>query len=226
MNTILITGAGRGIGYELAKQAVDRGWNVIGSVRTVEAQRELAQKIPQMAVLNFDVTDFAAIEKITGAFHAPIDILVNCVGIKEQKTGVTIETIDTDDLAHVFHTNVIAPLKLVQTFLPLLKESDFPRIVNISSRLGCSWHASEFIFSYKTTKAALNKLTQLMALDLGKQGITSIAMHPGWVRTDMGGDTADISPKESAFGILNVIAQLQREDNGSFINYDGERWEW
>jgi len=73
MTTILITGAGRGIGFELARQSLDKGWKVIGSVRSVEAQRELAQKLPQMAVLNFDVTDHKAIEKVANAFHSPID---------------------------------------------------------------------------------------------------------------------------------------------------------
>ena len=123
MTTILITGAGRGIGFEMARQAIDKGWNVIGSVRSVEAQRELAQKLPQMAVLNFDVTDHAAVEKIANAFHSPIDVLVNNAGVIGPETDrQTTSNMDFDGFAKTLETNVLSPLKVTQVFLPLLKQ--------------------------------------------------------------------------------------------------------
>ena len=159
------------------------------------------------------------------AFHRPIDILVNNAGIYGPDNQNT-KQLDCDAFADLLQTNVIAPMRVVQAFLPLLQASAFPRLVNISSRLGTSWHGSSGKIAYRASKAALNKLTQCMAEDLSEDGITCVAMHPGWVRTDMGGQTADISPKESAFGIFNVLAQLKKEDHGTFINYNGERWEW
>ena len=225
MTTILITGAGRGIGYELARQSVERGWNVIGSVRSVKAQRELAQKIPQMAVLNFDVTDSSAMINVANSFQRPIDVLVNNAGVYGPD-GQTITGMNCDEFADLLATNVIAPVHVVQAFLPYLKASDHPRLVNISSRLGMTWHSVTGKVGYRSSKAALNKLTQCMAEEFAEEGITCVAMHPGWVRSDMGGPIADISTKESAFGILNVIARLSLQDSGMFINYDNERWAW
>lgn len=225
MTTILITGAGRGIGFELARQAVDKGWSVIGSVRNVDAQRELASRIPEMAVLNFDVTDQAAMDKIANAFQRPIDVLVNNAGIIGDDPQAT-DTINGDAFEKLLATNVVAPLRVMQAFLPYLKASAHPRIVNISSIMGAMKGTSSGKVGYRASKAALNKLTQAMAEELAGDGITAVSMHPGWVRTDMGGPSASISPKESAFGILNVISQLTREDSGSFINYDGTRMDW
>ncbi len=225
MTTILITGAGRGIGFELAKQALDKGWKVIGSVRSVEAQRQLAQELPQMAVLNFDVTDHKAVEKVANAFHSPIDILVNNAGIIGASPQSTLE-MDFEGFAKTLEVNVLAPLKIVQTFLPLLRESVNPKIINISSKMGRMEFASSDRIAYRASKAALNKVTQGLATDLRGYGISVIAMHPGWVQSDMGGPSADITPAESAAGILNVAEELTIVDTGRFIDWDGTSRVW
>lgn len=225
MTTILITGAGRGIGFEMARQAIDKGWNVIGSVRTVEAQRELAQKLPQMAVLNFDVTDHAAVEKVANAFHSPIDILVNNAGVIGEAPQSTLE-MDFDGFANTLAINTLAPLKITQVFLPLLKQGDNPRLVNISSKMGRMEFSSSDRIAYRASKAALNKITQGLATDLRDDGITCIAMHPGWVQSDMGGAGADITPAASAAGILEVISSLKLDDTGKFIDWDGTPRTW
>lgn len=227
MTTILITGAGRGIGYELARQAIDKGWNVIGSVRTVEAQRELAQKLPQMAMLNFDVTDHAAIEKVANAFHSPIDVLVNNAGVigpnTEQQTTLNM---DFQGFAKTLETNVLSPLKVTQVFLPLLKQGNNPRIINISSKMGRMEFSASDRIAYRTSKAALNKITQALATDLKEDRVSCISMHPGWVQTDMGGAEADITPEESAAGILHVIQSITLDDTGKFIDWDGTPRSW
>ncbi len=225
MTTILITGAGRGIGFELARQSVDKGWNVIGSVRTVEAQRELAQKLPQMAVLNFDVTDHKAIEKVANAFHSPIDVLVNNAGVIGPHVQSTFD-MDFDGFAETMAINVMAPLKITQVFLPLLKQGNNPRLVNISSKMGRMEFAASDRIAYRASKAALNKVTQGLATDLKEDGITCIAMHPGWVQSDMGGAGADITPEQSASGILRVIQSVTFEDSGKFIDWDGMTRPW
>ncbi len=225
MTTILITGAGRGIGFEMARQSIDKGWNVIGSVRTVEAQRELAQKLPQMAVLNFDVTDHKALENVANAFHSPIDVLVNNAGIIGEIPQATLD-MDFDGFAKTLAINTLAPLKVTQVFLPLLKQGNNPRLVNISSKMGRMEFSTSDRIAYRASKAALNKVTQGLATDLREEGVTCIAMHPGWVQTDMGGETADITPSESAAGILEVISSLGIDDTGKFIDWDGTPRSW
>ncbi len=227
MTTIFITGAGRGIGFELAKQSIDKGWNVIGSVRSVEAQRELAQKLPQMAVLNFDVNDYAAVEKVANAFHSPIDVLINNAGIMgPMRDKQTTLDMDFDGFAEVLKTNVLSPLKVIQVFLPLLKQGNNPRLINISSKMGRMEFSTSDIIAYRSSKAALNKLTQGLATDLEDEGICCIAMHPGWVQTDMGGAEADITVQESAEGILKVIQSITLDDTGKFIDWDGTPRSW
>ena len=225
MTTILITGAGRGIGFELARQSVEKGWNVIGSVRTVEAQRELAQKLPQIAVLNFDVTDHKAIEKVANAFHSPIDVLVNNAGVIGPDVQSILE-MDFDGFAETMAINVMAPLKIAQVFLPLLKQGNNPLLVNISSKMGRMEFAASDRIAYRASKAALNKITQGLATDLKEDGITCIAMHPGWVQSDMGGAGADITPQQSASGILEVIQSVTLEDSGKFFDWDGVSRSW
>lgn len=225
MTTILITGAGRGIGYELARQSLDKGWKVIGSVRSVEAQRELAQKLPQMAVLNFDVTDHKALEKVANAFHSPIDVLVNNAGVIGDMPQATLD-MDFDGFAKTLAINTLAPLKVTQVFLPLLRQGNHPRLVNISSKMGRMEFSASDRIAYRASKAALNKITQGLATDLKDDGITCIAMHPGWVQSDMGGEAADITPAESAAGILKVIQSLTIDDTGKFIDWDGTARSW
>lgn len=225
MTTIMITGAGRGIGFQLAKQSLEKGWKVIGSVRTVEAQRELAEKLPQMAVLNFDVTDHAAVEKVANAFHSPIDILINNAGIIGATPQSTLE-MDFEGFAKTLEVNVLAPLKVAQTFLPLLRESANPKIINISSKMGRMEFSKSDRIAYRASKAALNKVTQGLATDLRDDGISVIAMHPGWVQSDMGGPSADITPAESASGILQVAENLTLEDSGKFVDWDGTPRSW
>lgn len=225
MTTIMITGAGRGIGYELARQSLEKGWDVIGSVRTVDAQRELAGKLPQMAVLNFDVTDHQAIDKVVNAFHRPIDVLINNAGIIGPQRQSTLD-MDFGGFADTLSVNVLAPLKISQAFLPLLRQAENPRLINISSKMGRMEFSTSDRIAYRASKAALNKVTQGLATDLHEDGIAVIAMHPGWVQSDMGGASADITTQESAEGILRVAEGLSLEASGSFIDWDGVQRPW
>lgn len=221
----MITGAGRGIGLEIARQSLAKGWDVIGSVRSVGAQRALAKELPQMAVLNFDVTDHEAVEKIANAFHRPIDVLINNAGIIGPDQQSTL-AMDFDGFAETLAINVLAPLKVTQVFLPLLRQSENPRIVNISSKMGRMEFSSSDRIAYRTSKAALNKVTQGLATDLRNDGICVVAMHPGWVQTDMGGSSADITPQQSAAGILAVVESLDIAQSGQFIDWDGTSRSW
>jgi NAD(P)-dependent dehydrogenase (short-subunit alcohol dehydrogenase family) len=225
MTSILITGIARGIGFELARQALDKGWEVAGSVRSSVDRERLQQLLPQATVLQFDVTDFAAIDKAAAAFQKPIDILINNAGIITPARQSTTD-MDFEGFAQTLQVNTLAPLKVSQAFLPNLKKGSHSRLITISSGMGLMQHAKSDRIAYRASKSAVNKIMQALATDLEADKICVIAMHPGWVQSDMGGQGADISVAQSAAGILNVANSLDMSDTCQFINWDGKRMDW
>jgi NAD(P)-dependent dehydrogenase (short-subunit alcohol dehydrogenase family) len=225
MTSILVTGAARGIGHEILKQALAKGWDVYGSVRTKDAIVELADILPDATILQFDVTDHMAIERAGKELDKPIDILINNAGILGPDNQSTVE-MDFRGFRDVFETNTIAPLKIAQVFLPHLNRGKNPRLINISSQLGRTEYEASNMVAYRTSKAALNKITQAQAYDFEQAGITCVAMHPGYVQTDMAGASADIPSSQSAAGILNVAENLTIDQAGTFIDGNGTTQNW
>ncbi|MEZ5870773.1 MAG: SDR family oxidoreductase [Nitratireductor sp.] len=226
MTTILITGTGRGIGLELAKQALARGWTVYGSARSpVSDPAAHICDHPQFHDLVFDVTDHAAVRAAAASIDAPIDILINNAGIIGPQHQSTLD-MDFDGFAETLAVNTLAPLAVTQAFLPNLRRSSNPRVVTISSRMGSMSHSSSDRIAYRASKAAVNKVMQGLASDLRGAGIAVVSMHPGWVRTDMGGKAADITPQQSAAGILAIADRLTMQQSGHFINWDGAELAW
>jgi NAD(P)-dependent dehydrogenase (short-subunit alcohol dehydrogenase family) len=226
MTMILITGAARGIGLELAKDALRRGWSVIGSVRDAAAAKAQEAKIgSRFQTLVFDVTDATAVSKAAASLTGPIDILINNAGVIGPDRQSALD-MDFDGLRHTLEVNTLAPLRVTQAFLPHLKRSARPRVVTISSNMGSLSYAKSDHLAYRISKAAVNKAMQGLATDLKRQGIAVAVLHPGWVRTDMGGAGADISPEASAKGILDVAEGLTLEGSGRFLNYDGREMAW
>lgn len=226
MTTILITGAGRGIGFEVAKQALFLGWNVIGSVRSGAAAHELRASLPKITAVEFDVTDHAAIDEVAKALEPyTLDVVVNNAGIITPQRQSTRD-MDFDGFIKTLEVNVLSPLKISQAFYTQLQKSNNPRLVTISSAMGSMTSMQSDRIAYRTSKAAVNKVVQAMAADFVSDGICCISMHPGWVQTDMGGASASITPEESAAGILEVIRNLTIQDTGRFINWDGSLIEW
>ena len=226
MTTILITGAGRGIGLALAKEALARGWRVFGSVRGEAEARELEQKFgANFRALIFDVTDAAAVADAAAAFDEPIDILINNAGVIGPDRQSALD-MDFDGLRLTLEVNTLAPLRVTQAFLPHLKRSKNPRVLTISSNMGSLSYASSDHLAYRISKAAVNKAMQGLASDLKPQGVALAVLHPGWVRTDMGGAGADISPQVSAKGMLDVAQGLTLANTGQFLNFDGKTRPW
>jgi NAD(P)-dependent dehydrogenase (short-subunit alcohol dehydrogenase family) len=226
MTTILITGAARGIGRALCEDALRRGWAVIGSVRDAAAAKALEAEFgPRFQALVFDVTNAAAIAKAAASLDRPIDVLINNAGIIGPERQSTLE-MDFDGFAQTLAVNVLAPLRVAQAFLPHLKRSGRPRLLTISSGMGSMSYASSDHLAYRASKAAVNKVTQGLATDLKRFGIAVAAIHPGWVRTDMGGRGADIEAGESAKGILDIADRLDLAGTGRFLRYDGVEMEW
>ncbi|VVT26493.1 SDR family oxidoreductase [Rhizobium sp. EC-SD404] len=226
METYLITGVGRGIGFQLARQALASGARVIGSVRTAEQAEELRSSLgSQFDPVLFDVTDRPAIERAASLISGPIDCLIHCAGIIGPERQSTLD-MDFAGFEHTLIVNTLAPLHVIQAFLPKMRASERGRILVLSSRMGSLSYAKSDHIAYRASKAALNKVLQGLATDLLPRGIAVAAVHPGWVRTDMGGTGADIDAATSASGILQLAADLDLKRSGRFWAYDGSELAW
>ncbi|WP_419910075.1 SDR family oxidoreductase [Hoeflea sp.] len=226
MTTVLITGVGRGIGHEMARLALDRGWSVIGSVRQqahADLLRDLAAE--RFTPLVFDVRDGEAVEAAAASVDRAVDVLINCSGVIGPERQSVLD-MDFDGFADTLAINTVGPLRVVHAFLPHLKRSDRARILTLSSFMGSMSHAKSDTMAYRASKAAVNKVMQGLASELRPQGITVATAHPGWVRTDMGGKFADLSPEESAASVLDLCDRLELSSTGHFWNWDGEQLAW
>jgi NAD(P)-dependent dehydrogenase (short-subunit alcohol dehydrogenase family) len=155
-----------------------------------------------------------------------IDILVNNAGYYGPK-GYGLGNTDVDEWRRVFEVNSIAPLKLVESMLPNLAQSTVKKVACLSSKVGSmTENTSGGGYIYRSSKAALNSVVKSLSNDLTSQGFTVLALHPGWVRTEMGGPNALIDTSTSAKGLIQVIEQSGLESSGHFINYDGSAIAW
>jgi NAD(P)-dependent dehydrogenase (short-subunit alcohol dehydrogenase family) len=222
--TVLITGANRGIGLEFARQLAAKGHTVIGTARKPERAAEL--KDLGVRVEQLDVTDPGSVTALAARLDGTtIDILINNAGIFD-RTDTSLENIDFGQMEKTLAVNTLGPLRVAQALLPNLEAGGRKTIVNISSRLGSITHASGRWYSYRASKAALNMATKLMSQDLEDRGFLCVVLHPGWVRTDLGGSNATYSTEESVTGMLKVIGELTSEQNGGYFDLTGEALPW
>ena len=221
MATILITGANRGIGLELARQYEAAGDTVIRTMRDPDkAEPEIGTVLP------LDVTDEASVEALAAALKGQaIDLLINNAGIAGPSRQSSTD-MDFDGFAAVLDANVLGPLRVTQALLPNLRKARGARIAVISSKMGQLATALPGHVAYRASKAAVNKVFQVLATDLTAEGIAVAMLHPGWVRTDMGGAGADIDVATSAAGIRAVLDKLDMTTTGRFTTYAGEALEW
>lgn len=232
MRRVLITGSNRGIGLALARESLARGDRVFATCRHPDEADDLhtlATKHPKrLTVLRLDVKDEETIEASIEGVESQedgLDLLINNAGINP--SGERPGRLDAETMLHTFHVNVVGPMMVAQATLDLLRGGDDPKIVNVSSRLGSlTQKSSGGTYSYSSSKAALNMLTRILAFDLRPDGIVVLAMHPGWVHTDMGGSSAPVAPAESAQGILRVADELTMSDTGAFYTYQGREVPW
>ncbi len=224
-----ISGANRGIGLELARQLKARGDRVTAGVRDDVARAALAARLApqhaQVEAVTFDMRDFAAMANAATAVDAPVDVLFANAGAFGPQHQSTLD-MDFSAALDLFSINTLGPLRLAQAMLPKLRGAANPRIALMSSELGSMSNVNPSTAIYSATKAALNKLAQCLAVELHPQGISVVALHPGWVRTDMGGPNAPLSVTESAAGLIETVDGLTIEDSGSFLNYRGETLVW
>lgn len=222
--TVLVTGANRGIGLELARQYADAGWSVIGTARRPDGADELREL--DVRIVQLDVTDQASVDRMADELAGvAIDVLINNAGILPDMGS--IDDIDIDTYTQILNVNTIGPVRVTQALMPNLRAGKMKKILNTTSGLGSiAANSSGGFFGYRESKAALNMFTVTLARELADDGFTCIVMNPGWVRTDMGGPSAPTSVQESASGIRSVISKITTDDSGTFWNFQGGTEAW
>ncbi|KAM9183091.1 C-signal-like [Mergus octosetaceus] len=251
VRTVLLTGSNRGIGLELVKQLLGGprppAW-IFATCRDPEGPRaqelrDLASRHPNLVLVKLDVANPSAIADaakiVEGKLNgAGLNLLINNAGIYAQ---VSLETVDSEEMIRTYRTNAVGPLLMAQAFLPLLKKAaqnstekglscSKAAIINISTVMGSIEKTSESFFkpviSYRCSKAALNMLTKCQALTYGEAGILCVALHPGWVKTDMGTQEADLTVDTSVRGLLSVLPVLSEKHSGNLLNWEGKVIPW
>jgi len=222
--TVLITGANRGIGLECARQFAAKGYRVIGTVRDPADASELSAVADRVEPLHVtDATSVAALaRRLSGV---PIDMLLNNAGVFDNN-DLTVDTVDFAVMEHTLAVNTLGPLRVTQALLPNLRAGKRRTILNLSSQLGSIADSSGRWYAYRASKAALNQINKTLSAELAPEGFICVVLHPGWVRTDMGGASATYSPQESVGGLIAVIEQLGPSDTGRFYDFKGAPIPW
>ncbi len=214
MKTALISGAYRGLGYEVAWQLSERGWNVIVTARRRDQGSTAAAKLKKATFVELDVTDDASVARAAKAV-SKLDVLINNAAIIAAGDE-DILTIRPELLAASIATNALGALRLSQAFVPRLLKSPVGRIVNVSSGAGQLSDMGTWAPAYSASKTALNAITCLLAAALKDKGVAVNSVCPGWCRTDMGGPAAPRSVEQGAAGIVWLAADAPQERTGLF----------
>lgn len=230
MSTVLITGANRGLGLEFVRQYANKGWYVLAACRAPEsanALNELAKNNDNIEPLTLDVTKESDINGLADSLNGrPIDHLILNAGVLGDDCAKLGEMTQTKWL-EVLTINTVAPALLIQALQDNVAASELKTIVGISTRVASLGdNSSGNMYSYRTSKAALNQILVSAAQNLHEKEVKTLAIHPGWVQTDMGGKDATFTAEQSVSGIINVASNLTLEESGSFRVFDGSSIEW
>lgn len=232
MKTTLITGANRGIGLEFSRQYAADGWRVLACSRYPEksdALNKLAARYPeQMNIHALDVADHVQIDRLAQVLSdESIDLLINNAGIYPDSDKSGFGHTDYAEWIQSFRINTMAPLKMAETFATQIARGEKKTIVTITSKMGSiADNGGGGSYLYRSSKVAVNMVVKNLAMDLKPIGIIAVVLHPGWVKTDMGGPNALISAEQSVTGMRQVIARLTMADSGKFFGYDGQVIPW
>lgn len=234
MYNVLIAGASRGLGLALVEEYAKKGFFVIACSRKGinENLRSLEEKYEgAICVVTMDVADTESVKRTAaqvGEIVSGIDIIINNAAIHATDSGAVLEKVDIGNCIEVYNVNTLGPLRVAQAFIDLLEKSKLKNLVNISSEAGSIKNCTrEKEFDYTMSKAALNMESKLLQNYLKSRDIKVLAIHPGWMRTDMGGSKADYSPEESARFVANQIEKYGDDINGPiYVNCDGNVLEY
>lgn len=226
MQTVLITGANRGLGLEFTRQYAQAGWNVIACCRNPQTATQLAGNSKHMRIIQLDVQDHQKIDMLAIELKGvAIDILISNAGVYGERYG--LGAIDYQHWQTAMEVNVFSALKLAEIFAANLALSEQGMFIAISSLMGSmADNSSGGSYIYRSSKAALNAAMKSLSFDFRQHGIGVLIFHPGWVRTDMGGPHGLIDVDESISGMRQVIENFKLSQTGSFIKYDGTLLPW
>ena len=226
MPTVLITGSNRGLGLEFTRQYLADGWRVLATCRNADDAPELSSLDGDLNVLSMAVDDDAGILATAAKLDGEaIDVLISNAGVMGERQS--LGGLQSQDWEHVLRVNIISPLMVCQAFVEHVARSDQKKMATVSSKMGSvADNNSGGSYIYRSSKAGVNAAMRSLAIDLAPRGIHAAILHPGWVRTDMGGPNGLIDAPESVRGMRDVIASLDAESSGMFRNYDGTEIPW
>jgi NAD(P)-dependent dehydrogenase (short-subunit alcohol dehydrogenase family) len=231
MPSTLITGANRGIGLEFARQYLGDGWQVYAACRNPNSASELRRLAnasgDKLRILALNVTEPASIKAAAAELDGQtIDLLLNNAGVGGAR-GQTIGNIDYGAWARILDANTMGPMRVSEAFVDHVARSKRKLIVTLTSGMGSiADNTSGGSISYRSSKAAVNMVMRSLAIDLAPGGVTCVVVNPGWVRTDMGGPHATMTPAESVTRLRQLIETLGPAQSGKFFNYDGREYLW
>jgi NAD(P)-dependent dehydrogenase (short-subunit alcohol dehydrogenase family) len=223
--TAVVTGANRGIGLELCRQLKAAGAEVIATARDPESATEL-QALSPARIEALDVADPASVAAFADALgDTAVDLLINNAGIGGPGAGIA--NLDIDEIARTLNVNSLGPLRVTQALLPNLLRGRRRIVAHISSNMGSIANNDQGgYYGYRASKTALNSFNRSLAHELRGRGFTCVVLHPGWVQTGMGGESAPLTPEASVGGLMRVLARLSPKHNGRFFDHTGAELPW
>jgi NAD(P)-dependent dehydrogenase (short-subunit alcohol dehydrogenase family) len=229
MSSIMITSANRGLGLEFARQYAADGWRIFAACRNPDAADDLHEltRTGSVTVFPMDVTNLSSVRHAAAGLNGePIDVLLNSAGIVG-KPGQRTGHIDYESWEQVLNVNTMGPLRVTEVFVEHVARSERKLIVTITSGLGSlADNTSGGSIPYRSSKAAVNMAMRSAAIDLASRGIACVLVNPGWVKTDMGGPGAPLTPSESVAALKRLIATFGLAHSGKFFHYDGREYAW
>src|SRR6476660_8360484 len=231
MPRALITGANRGLGLEFARQYLAEGWQVYAACRDPESASELRRLADgsdhKLHIITLDVTESTSVKAAAAELEGrAIDVLINNAG-DGGPSGQGFGNTDYESWSRVLEGNTLGPMRVAEAFVNNVAQSQRKLIVTITSGMGSiADNTSGGAFAYRSSKAAVNMVMRSLAIDLAPRGITCVVINPGWVRTDMGGPQATLTPAESVTMLRRLIETLGPAQSGKFFNYNGREYAW
>ncbi|GGC37001.1 short-chain dehydrogenase [Novosphingobium marinum] len=231
MKNILITGASRGLGYQMARQFAEQGERVFATCRNPDGAKALQEAAAasdgRLTIHRMDVGEMESVSACREELgDTPIDILINNAGVFGGLATQTFQNMDYDNWARELNIMLMGPFRVIQTFLPNVRAGNDKKIVSLTSQV--SAHAYDHLigYSYATAKAGLNRAMTALAQEMADEDLIFSLLHPGWVKTEMAGDVADLEPAAAAADNIATIRKLTREDSGKFRKWDGGIHPW
>lgn len=232
MASVLITGSNRGLGLEWVQQYAREGWRVYATCRYPDQAAELHQLATiysTISVHRLDVTNIDDIQALKGELkQSSVDVLINNAGVYFERWGKDkLGKINYTDWQATFAVNTLGPMRLSEALLKLIARSERRLIISITSHMGSIAEiTSANDYAYRSSKAALNAAMKGLSIEVAEQGVGVVLLHPGWVRTRMGGEDAPLSPTESVTAMRQLVEQYKPSQSGHFYRYDGSIIPW